>query len=74
MTDEQLEFSVREVFQVFGNCYVKIRRDHKGMPYAFCQYEVSRLNKSEMTPLMYKDFRGCSAGYPSRSWNESQWA
>ena len=52
MTDTQLEFSVREVFQVFGNCYVKIRRDHKGMPYAFCQYEVSPVAKNNLTFLI----------------------
>lgn len=39
-SDDQLEHSVSEVFQAFGNVYVKIRRDGKGMPFAFCQYEV----------------------------------
>ena len=39
-SDEQLEFSVSRAFQAFGNVYVKIRRDNKGMPFAFCQYEV----------------------------------
>ncbi|KAL8733622.1 MAG: hypothetical protein Q9166_002032 [cf. Caloplaca sp. 2 TL-2023] len=38
-SDDQLEHSVSEVFQAFGNVYVKIRRDNKGMPFAFCQYE-----------------------------------
>ncbi|KAI4110648.1 MAG: hypothetical protein LQ339_001224 [Xanthoria mediterranea] len=38
-SDDQLEHSVSEVFQAFGNVYVKIRRDGKGMPFAFCQYE-----------------------------------
>ncbi|KAL8807369.1 MAG: hypothetical protein Q9182_000708 [Xanthomendoza sp. 2 TL-2023] len=38
-SDDQLEHSVTEVFQAFGNVYVKIRRDSKGMPFAFCQYE-----------------------------------
>lgn len=42
-SDEELEKSVSAVFQAFGNVYVKIRRDNKGMPFAFCQYEVSRL-------------------------------
>lgn len=42
-TDEQLEYSVTSVFQVFGDVYVKVRRDSKGMPFAFCQYEVSSL-------------------------------
>ncbi|SLM38454.1 RNA recognition motif domain [Lasallia pustulata] len=38
-TDYQLEISVHDAFVVFGNCYVKIRRDSHGMPFAFCQYE-----------------------------------
>lgn len=42
-TDEQLESSVTAVFQAFGDVYVKVRRDSKGMPFAFCQYEVSSL-------------------------------
>ncbi|KAL8734416.1 MAG: hypothetical protein Q9181_003219 [Wetmoreana brouardii] len=41
-TDEQLEKSVAAVFQAFGNVYVKIRRDNKNMPFAFCQYEQVR--------------------------------
>ncbi len=40
-TDDQLELAVKNVFQTFGPVYVKIRRDSKGMPFAFCQYEVS---------------------------------
>ena len=39
-TDEQLEYSVTRVFEKFGRVYVKIRRDNRGMPYAFAQYEV----------------------------------
>ncbi|MCJ1473431.1 hypothetical protein MMC13_002082 [Lambiella insularis] len=38
-TDEQLERAVISVFEKFGPVYVKIRRDHRGMPYAFAQYE-----------------------------------
>ncbi|KAI9819208.1 MAG: hypothetical protein M1827_007364 [Pycnora praestabilis] len=38
-SDEQLEYSVTRAFEAFGNVYVKIRRDNRGMPYAFCQYE-----------------------------------
>ena len=40
-TDEQLEHSVTEAFQQFGNVYVKIRRDSRQMPFAFAQYTVS---------------------------------
>ena len=39
-TDDQLEHSVQREFSAFGTVYVKIRRDSRGMPYAFCQYEV----------------------------------
>ncbi|KAI9703275.1 MAG: hypothetical protein M1836_007841 [Candelina mexicana] len=39
-SDEQLEVSVTQAFQSFGKVYVKIRRDNRGMPYAFCQYET----------------------------------
>ena len=28
-------------FLQYGTCYVKIRRDARGMPFAFVQYEVS---------------------------------
>ncbi|KAI9812690.1 MAG: hypothetical protein M1832_000347 [Thelocarpon impressellum] len=38
-TDEHLEQSVAVIFKQFGTVYVKIRRDNRGMPYAFCQYE-----------------------------------
>lgn len=42
-TDDQLDFSVTKVFQEFGTVWVKIRRDSKGMPFAFCQYEVHNI-------------------------------
>ncbi|KAI9655807.1 MAG: hypothetical protein M1821_005242 [Bathelium mastoideum] len=38
-TDEELETSVTRTFGSFGSVYVKIRRDNRHMPYAFCQYE-----------------------------------
>ena len=51
-TDEQLEHAVRQKFSVFGTVYVKLRRDSKGMPFAFCQYEVCRsLSHSFRIPL-----------------------
>lgn len=40
MSDEQLERSVAAAFARFGRCFAKIRRDSKGMPFAFVQYEV----------------------------------
>lgn len=42
MEDEQeLEAGVLEVFREYGIVFIKIRRDGKNMPYAFCQYAVS---------------------------------
>ena len=40
LADDQLEYKVKEKFEQFGNCYVKIKRDPRGMPYAFVQFEV----------------------------------
>ncbi|PBP17134.1 RNA recognition domain-containing protein [Diplocarpon rosae] len=39
--DEALEVAVTQVFREYGTVYVKIRRDAKHMPFAFCQYTVS---------------------------------
>ncbi|KAK6580647.1 hypothetical protein PZA11_006883 [Diplocarpon coronariae] len=36
--DEALEVAVTQVFREYGTVYVKIRRDAKHMPFAFCQY------------------------------------
>ncbi|KAI9668350.1 MAG: hypothetical protein M1829_005554 [Trizodia sp. TS-e1964] len=38
-TDTELEKSVMDIFGQYGQCWVKIRRDNRGMPFAFCQYE-----------------------------------
>ena len=38
--DQQLEQAVTATFSQFGKVYVKIRRDGRGMPFAFAQYEV----------------------------------
>ena len=40
-SDDQLEHHVHVAFLQYGTCYVKIRRDARGMPFAFVQYEVS---------------------------------
>ena len=34
--------TAKAVLEEYGKVYVKIRRDNRGMPYGFCQYEVSR--------------------------------
>lgn len=41
LTDAQLEAEVTQAFSAFGTVFVKIRRDSKNMPFAFCQYVVS---------------------------------
>ena len=38
-----LEYKLKDKFEAFGTVYVKIKRDHRGMPYAFCQFEVSQV-------------------------------
>ena len=38
--DDQLQLAVKQAFEVFGKCYIKIRRDRNKMPNAFVQYEV----------------------------------
>ena len=39
--EETLQMAVTQVFREFGPVFVKIRRDSKQMPFAFCQYTVS---------------------------------
>lgn len=39
--EETLQMAVTQVFREFGPVFVKIRRDAKQMPFAFCQYTVS---------------------------------
>ncbi|TKA65780.1 hypothetical protein B0A49_10430 [Cryomyces minteri] len=39
-TEDELETAVAKIFGKFGAVYLKIRRDTRGMPYAFCQYET----------------------------------
>ena len=34
--------AVTQVFREFGPVFVKIRRDTRQMPFAFCQYTVSK--------------------------------
>ncbi|KAI1129317.1 hypothetical protein F5Y10DRAFT_291228 [Nemania abortiva] len=40
-SDTVLEVAVTKVFSAFGPVFVKIRRDPKNMPFAFCQYTDS---------------------------------
>ena len=55
-SDDQLEHHVHVAFLQYGICYVKIRRDARGMPFAFVQYEVSwRLVEHASQCLYYQD-------------------
>lgn len=45
-TDEQLQHSVQEKFSIWGECYVKIRRDKNKMPLAFVSYPVRITTRS----------------------------
>ena len=38
--EDSLQMAVTQVFREYGPVYVKIRRDGKHMPFAFCQYTV----------------------------------
>jgi hypothetical protein len=40
-SEEALQVAVTQVFREYGPVFVKIRRDAKQMPFAFCQYTVS---------------------------------
>lgn len=40
-SDETLQSEVKKVFSKFGEVFVKIRRDNRNMPFAFCQFTVS---------------------------------
>ena len=40
-SDEDLERDVQGIFDAYGQCWAKIRRDKNKMPFAFVQFEVS---------------------------------
>lgn len=40
-SEESLQMAVTQIFREYGPVFVKIRRDAKQMPFAFCQYTVS---------------------------------
>ena len=42
-SDHQLQKEIQLMYGAFGECYVKVRRDSQGMPYAFVQYTVGFL-------------------------------
>lgn len=41
--DTHLEAEVTRAFSEYGTVFVKIRRDARNMPFAFCQFTVSSL-------------------------------
>ncbi|KAA8576051.1 hypothetical protein EYC84_006214 [Monilinia fructicola] len=51
--EDSLQMAVTQVFREYGPVYVKIRRDGKHMPFAFCQY-----TKQEHAERAIKEGRG----------------
>lgn len=47
--DQRLEIEVTKYFSQFGTVFVKIRRDSRHMPFAFCQFTVSRIKSAKGT-------------------------
>lgn len=43
--DGRLEVEVTKYFSQFGTVFVKIRRDGRQMPFAFCQFTVGRSHR-----------------------------
>lgn len=43
--DTRLEASLTKVCSQYGMVFVKIRRDSRNMPYAFCQFTVSTISR-----------------------------
>lgn len=44
-----------KAFSQFGIVFVKIKRDSRGMPFAFCQYTVSQTSNILRSPPMAAD-------------------
>ncbi|KAI9784739.1 MAG: hypothetical protein M1816_000742 [Peltula sp. TS41687] len=57
-SDEELYQAVRTVFEAFGVVYIKIRRDDRGMPYAFCQYVRDEDAQRAIAQGRGKDIKG----------------
>jgi hypothetical protein len=52
-SDDALEAEVTRVFSEFGTVFVKIRRDQRNMPFAFCQFTVCfNVNSSNTRTLL----------------------
>ena len=47
-TNDQLEFSVGQVFNSFGQCSIIVKRDRNKQPMAFVQYEVRQSYKGSL--------------------------
>ena len=71
-SDDQLEHNVHNAFMQFGACYVKIRRDAQGMPFAFVQYEVRHCAIDEKVKLIPSERERCSARYHTGPWYAHQ--
>lgn len=49
--DATLKVEVTKLFSEYGECFTKIKRDHKQTPFAFCQFTVSKTKKA-CAPLL----------------------
>ncbi|KAK4693970.1 hypothetical protein P7C71_g3521, partial [Lecanoromycetidae sp. Uapishka_2] len=49
MAEDQLEHHVQTVFMQFGDCFTKVKRDGKNMPFAFVQYHNADDAKKAIT-------------------------
>jgi hypothetical protein len=50
--EDSLQMAVTQIFREYGPVFVKIRRDGKHMPFAFCQYTVGNsVYKTAVLPL-----------------------
>ena len=58
-SDHQLQSEIQRIYGIFGECYVKVRRDSQGMPYAFVQYTVSLMNAVQVIHADGKETRFC---------------
>ncbi|ETN43360.1 uncharacterized protein HMPREF1541_02519 [Cyphellophora europaea CBS 101466] len=40
MADDQLQHALHQAFDIFGKCYIQVKRDRSGHPFAIIQYET----------------------------------
>lgn len=52
LSDQTLEAAVTKIFSQFGTVFIKIKRDPRNMPHAFCQYTVCKTPKESPTSVL----------------------